>query len=260
MSEHDGLKILQRPFAPHEISILPKQLSKDDKDKGKCTKGSKYCADDKPCGGYHARSIHLDYVGHAALTKRLLEADPQWHWEPVAMGSDGLPQFDKIGGLWIRLNVCGMSRLGYGDSQGKVGPNAIKEAIGDALRNAAMRFGAALDLWHKGDLYDADEIRGLIGEAEADKSEPKPKPEPRNIHPHAEAKDLKPDELIEVERILERIHELFGKGMEVGAYDFMNSQSLSAEAQSYLKTQLDAAEKKAFRKIYTERSTTKVAA
>ena len=29
----------------------------------------------------------------------------------------------------------------------------MKERIGDALRNAAMRFGAALDLWHKGELH-----------------------------------------------------------------------------------------------------------
>jgi hypothetical protein len=33
----------------------------------------------------------------------------------------------------------------------------MKEMIGDALRNAAMRFGAALDLWHKGDLHADDE-------------------------------------------------------------------------------------------------------
>ncbi|MGN6537673.1 MAG: hypothetical protein ACTHKQ_18330, partial [Mesorhizobium sp.] len=32
-----------------------------------------------------------------------------------------------------------------------------KVRIGDALRNAAMRFGAALDLWHKGDLHGDDE-------------------------------------------------------------------------------------------------------
>jgi hypothetical protein len=31
----------------------------------------------------------------------------------------------------------------------------VKEAIGDALRNAAMRFGAALDLWAKSDLREA---------------------------------------------------------------------------------------------------------
>jgi hypothetical protein len=36
----------------------------------------------------------------------------------------------------------------------------VKEAIGDALRNAGMRFGAALDLWHKGDLHDAAEEKG----------------------------------------------------------------------------------------------------
>jgi hypothetical protein len=33
----------------------------------------------------------------------------------------------------------------------------MKEIIGDALRNAAMRFGAALDLWHKGDLHVDDD-------------------------------------------------------------------------------------------------------
>lgn len=33
----------------------------------------------------------------------------------------------------------------------------MKERIGDALRNAAMRFGAALDLWHKGDLHIDDD-------------------------------------------------------------------------------------------------------
>ena len=34
--------------------------------------------------------------------------------------------------------------------------DAMKERIGDALRNAAMRFGAALDLWHKGELHVED--------------------------------------------------------------------------------------------------------
>ncbi len=64
---------------------------------------------------------------------------------------------DRNGGLWIRLTVLGVTRLGYGDAEGKTGGNAIKEAIGDALRNAAMRFGAALDLWHKGDLHLDDD-------------------------------------------------------------------------------------------------------
>lgn len=143
-----GLDLLREPFPAHQISKLPKPYKKDSP-KGTC----------KDCGGYHGLpAMHLDYVGHAALTDRLLDTDAEWSWEPLAIGADGLPQFDKNGGLWIRLTVCGVSRLGYGHAEGKGGGDAIKEVIGDALRNAAMRFGAALDLWHKGQLHtDEDE-------------------------------------------------------------------------------------------------------
>ncbi len=146
-----GLKYLRMPFDENQVSKLPKPLLKreemDKIPKSKC----------KICNGYHANDkvMHLDYVGHAALTDRLLDADPLWSWEPLAFDNDGLPKLDKDGGLWIRLTVCGMTRLGYGDADGKTGGNAVKERIGDALRNAAMRFGAALDLWHKGDLHKA---------------------------------------------------------------------------------------------------------
>jgi hypothetical protein len=92
-------------------------------------------------------------VGHAALTDRLLDVDPLWSWEPMGLRPDGTPAFDRNGGLWIKLTVCGVTRLGYGNADGKSGGDAVKEIIGDALRNAAMRFGAALDLWHKGDLH-----------------------------------------------------------------------------------------------------------
>lgn len=138
-----GLEALRKPFEAHLISQRPQPLKKD-APKGRCPE----------CGGWHALpAIHLDYVGHAALTSRLLDVDPNWNWEPVAFGEDGLPLFDGHGGLWIKLTVCGQTRLGYGDAEGKRGPDAVKEAIGDALRNAAMRFGAALDLWHKGELH-----------------------------------------------------------------------------------------------------------
>jgi len=96
--------------------------------------------------------VTLDYVGHAAVSDRLLSVDPAWSWEPVAYDPRGLPGIDEHGGLWIRLTVAGVTRLGYGDAGGKKGPNAIKEAIGDAIRNAAMRFGVALDLWAKEDI------------------------------------------------------------------------------------------------------------
>jgi hypothetical protein len=85
--------------------------------------------------------------------------DPLWSWEPCGYTDAGLPAFDNVGGLWIKLTICGVTRLGYGNAEGKKGGDAVKEIIGDALRNAAMRFGAALDLWHKGDLHahEADE-------------------------------------------------------------------------------------------------------
>lgn len=98
--------------------------------------------------------IQLDYVGHAAVTDRLLEVDPEWTWEPVAFAEDGAPlirQDGKNATLWIRLTVCGTTRYGVGS----VALSAFeqeKQLISDALRNAAMRFGVALDLWSKQDL------------------------------------------------------------------------------------------------------------
>lgn len=151
----DPLALLRLPFAPHQISKLPKPTAKKE-EMDKLPKAN--CS---VCGGYHATSriIHLDYVGHAALTDRLLDTDPHWTWEPVAF-RDGLPAFDQTGGLWIKLTVCGVTRLGYGHAKVNQGADPgvrEKEVIGDALRNAAMRFGAALDLWHKGDLH-AEEV------------------------------------------------------------------------------------------------------
>jgi hypothetical protein len=91
--------------------------------------------------------IQLDYVGHAATTDRLLKVDPEWSWEPMAVDEHGLPLVDKAGNLWIRLTVCGVTRIGVGDGK------SAKECVGDAIRNAAMRFGVALDLWAKEDLW-----------------------------------------------------------------------------------------------------------
>ena len=160
-----ALAKLREPFPPHQISKLPKPTkAQTDAVRADYKKGIR-C---KECGTWHHPDVvHLDYVGHAALTDRLLDADPEWSWEPLHV-VDGLPVFDGFGGMWIKLTVCGVTRMGYGAADGKDGPNAIKEVIGDALRNAAMRFGAALDLWHKGDLH---------GEGEDDKPEPKRKTE-----------------------------------------------------------------------------------
>ena len=135
------LQSLRDPFPEHMIEKLPKPLYKgawDGASKGKCD----------ACGGYHVlyNTIHLDYVGHANTTNRLLEADLLWTWEPMAYTEHGTPLFSD-GGLWIRLTICGVTRIGFGDG------GSVKEVIGDAIRNAAMRFGVALDLWSKIDLH-----------------------------------------------------------------------------------------------------------
>lgn len=112
----DRAKRLREPFPPSAIGKLPKA------------------------------GMMLDYVGHAATTDRLLEVDPDWSWEPFALDDAGLPALDSDGNLWIRLTICGVTRPGVGDGK------TAKERIGDAIRNAAMRFGVALDLWAKEDL------------------------------------------------------------------------------------------------------------
>lgn len=119
MSNKQFVEDCLKPFAKHEIG----QLSK---------------------GG-----AKLDYVGHAQVTKRLLELDPNWSWQPMAY-NNGLPAFDEHGGLWIWLTVNGVTRIGYGEQTGGFTPaDKVKSAIGDAIRNAAMRFGIALALWAK---------------------------------------------------------------------------------------------------------------
>lgn len=174
MSKKTGLELLREPFEQHQISKLPKPTKKQTEEvKADYKKGIR-CAQ---CDGWHHKDVvHLDYVGHAALTDRLLECDLNWNWEPLAFDEHGLPRFDKSGGLWIKLTVCGQTRFGYGNaepSSNKDNGSREKEVIGDALRNAGMRFGAALDLWHKGDLHKEKDSpnQEMIDEPELDLSQ-----------------------------------------------------------------------------------------
>lgn len=212
MSEnHEGLAKLRAPFAPNDINFLPKGVRKNDQERFKCEQGQRGASmDGKYCGGFHALSIHLDYVGHAALTARLLDVDPEWTWEPMATGPDGLPVFDSFGGLWIKLTICGMTRLGYGDAQGKSGANAVKEAIGDALRNAGMRFGAALDLWHKGDLSSAKDEQGFEQPAAAPA---RPQPVPAQQQPQLDW----PKEILKARNSRPALLDLLAKAKGLGA-------------------------------------------
>jgi hypothetical protein len=124
-----------------------------------------------PNGGH----IDLAYVGHAEATNRLLNVDPFWDWEPLTVDERGLPQVDGYRGLWIRLTVCGMSRLGYGHAGDKTGGDAVKEVIGDAIRNAGMRFGMALDLWTSSDLEIIESGGASLEQDSTEKSTPEPK-------------------------------------------------------------------------------------
>lgn len=95
--------------------------------------------------------MQLDFVGHADVTKMLIEIDPEWSWEPVAFCADGLPAYRVENGLahmagW--LTVHGVRRLGIG-SVAHNKPDLLKELASDFIRNAAMRFGICLSLWTK---------------------------------------------------------------------------------------------------------------
>lgn len=166
-----GLLALQEEVPARLIGKLPKVTCPDcrkKENKGACAKHAKRrCGE---CGGWlTSEHTHLDYVGHAETTSKLLEVDPLWNWEPLAFGDDGLPVFDANGGLWIRLTVCGVTRLGYGTADNANGFKAVgdikKEIIGDAIRNAAMRYGWALNLWAKADIHERQEQGGQDAEA-----------------------------------------------------------------------------------------------
>lgn len=153
-----GFARLREPIESTMVGKLPKPTKKDAK-KGKCKPaaegGEAPGWQDHFCGGWHGLpAVHLDYAGHAAVTSRLLEVDPEWGWEPKAgWDENGEPRFVRVNNkpvrLWIELTVLGVTRPGVGTVDAGVF-DAEKQLIGDALRNAAMRFGVALDLWIKG--------------------------------------------------------------------------------------------------------------
>lgn len=107
------------------------------------------------CGAYHEfPCVHLDYLGHADTTMLIAAADPFWTWEPRAGWDEwGEPRFIRNRDgypirLWIDLTILGITRPGVG-TVGLRKDDPEKELIGDALRNAAMRFGIGADLWSK---------------------------------------------------------------------------------------------------------------
>jgi len=220
MSDVD-LTGLRRQFPADVIGKLPKVTCRD------CSKGS--CGEHRKakcqeCGNYISTAhIHIDYVGHADVTDRLLEVDPEWDWQPMATDPDpeilkaaiasgnpdivrlvmenAPPKLERNGagypvGLWMRLKVGDTNRIGYGTVPATQ-MDAEKVLIGDGLRNAAMRGGVALDLWAKGDRADPT-AENSTGSGSAERHARKPeqprgqvsRQAPRTAEPKEDAPDL----------------------------------------------------------------------
>lgn len=172
--------ILRAPFADSQIFAKPRVWCGDCRSAQGRVCNRHHLLDPCPRCKQRITSAHvdLDYVGHADVTARLLDADPYWYWTPaykdvpndvllaaIATGNSAIvayvmdnapPLFDRFGGMWGYLTIHDgegneVTRLGYGDASGKTGPDAVKEIVGDLLRNGAMRGGVALQLWSKED-------------------------------------------------------------------------------------------------------------
>ena len=134
--------------------------------------------DPKIIGKLPKGGMQLDFVGHADVTKMIIEIDPEWTWEPVAFSTDGLPAYRVENGMahmagW--LTIHGVRRLGIG-SVAHNKPDLLKELASDFLRNAAMRFGICLSLWTKQEWDDVDRP------APAPKTQQIPKQFPKTDH------------------------------------------------------------------------------
>jgi hypothetical protein len=117
--------------------------------------------DPKIVGKLPRGGTSLDFVGHADVTKMLLEISTEWTWEPVAFDNDGLPAYRVENGMahmagWMTIH--GVRRLGIGSVQASK-PDLLKELVSDFIRNAAMRFGVCLALWTKQE-WETEEVAG----------------------------------------------------------------------------------------------------
>lgn len=192
--EASVLEKLAADFPADWIEKLPKTLSARDDNKGLCSEtvpqngkgGPYYSADGYYCGKWHARAVHLDYVGHAGITMRLnaVLGVGGWDFQPMATTPEGLPILSSsvfYGQLTIRVG----SEAG-GDleevTKWDMAANfkSPQEAYGDCLRRCAMRFGVGTYLWSKSD-------QALERAKAASDVEPPPEPERTNPVPQREA-------------------------------------------------------------------------
>lgn len=112
--------------------------------------------------------VKLDFVGHADITRILIEIDPYWSWEPCGWekGRPAIHVENGMATMWGWLTVHGKEMLGVGSVKADK-PDYEKELIGDFLRNSSMRFGISLNLWTKNQWSDLDgdkpQTRSTVG-------------------------------------------------------------------------------------------------
>jgi hypothetical protein len=116
----------------------------------------------------------LDFVGHADITRILIEIDPYWSWEPCGwvQGRPAIHVENGMATMWGWLTVHGKELLGVGSVKADKG-DYEKELIGDFLRNASMRFGISLNLWTKNQWADLDGDKPVSKPQAAPQDKPK---------------------------------------------------------------------------------------
>ena len=155
--------------------------------------------------------MQLKYLSHVWVSRAFTEVDPCWWWEPMGVDEQGQPVIERDSnghpvGLWIRLHLCGTVIPGYGSVEpGK--RDAIKELIGDALRNAGMRRGCAGALWTK----------EKPSKAKAKAKEPLPAAVERNLEHLREQVDQPEDVAAAGKAVYDQLVQTFGKDAVNGA-------------------------------------------
>jgi hypothetical protein len=161
------LAVLRAPFDPAVVGKLPKVTCRDCSARNRdCTITSHEKAWCPTCKTRVSTAhMHVDFVGHAVVTDRLLSVDPEWSWtwgvdDPATgrpskeLSIERTPDGEPVA-LWMALTVGGITKrdVGYVEA-GKSEP--MKLLVADALCRAAMRFGVALELWAKNGLESTE--------------------------------------------------------------------------------------------------------
>ena len=121
----------------------------------------------------------LDFVGHADITRILIEIDPHWRLVPIAWenGRPAVNIVNDMATMWFEMTLLGQARLAIGTAKAN-SMDLDKVLYGDALRNGAMRFGIGLSLWTKQEWDDLDHHAPSKPAPRQTGTAAKPKPEP----------------------------------------------------------------------------------